>query len=148
MEKERIAYIKEWTQMMSIVDMQTQTFKKQLIKNMEQELSKAWYCDYWDEFVYDETREERDKRWAKEDAELAQEHEQPIQRNPADEWWERKMKLPIGQTGLFKCLTCRFAYASQSALEKHSLKCKKPKIWRQEWVEDTMENRKEWRRSA
>ena len=148
MEKERIAYIKEWTQMMSIVDMQTQTFKKQLIKNMEQKLSKGWYCDYWDEFVYDETREERDKRWAKEDAELAQEHEQPIQRNPADIWWERKMKLPIGQTGLFKCLTCRFAYASQSALEKHSLKCKKPKIWRQEWVEDTMENRKEWRRSA
>ena len=148
MEKERIAYIKEWTQMMSIVDMQTQTFKKQLIKNMEQTLSKGWYCDYWDEFVYDETREERDTRWAKEDAELAQEHEQPIQRNPADEWWERKMKLPIGQTGLFKCLTCRFAYASQSALEKHSLKCKKPKTWRQEWVEDTMENRKEWRRSA
>ena len=148
MDKEMNAYIETKQELTNVIDKEVEFFRNKLIRQMEQKLSKGWYCDYWDEFVIDETREERDKRWAKEDEELAHEQEQPIQRNPADIWWERKMKLPIGQTGLYKCLTCRFAYASQSALDKHSLKCKKPKIWRQEWVEDTMENRKEWRRSA
>ena len=88
MDNETKAYKNERDQMMSIIETQTEIYKKQLIKNMEEELSKGWYCDYWDEIVYDETREERDRRWAKEDEELEQEHS--LKRNSADIWWEKK----------------------------------------------------------
>ena len=69
-----------------------------------------------------------------------------IKYNTADIWWKNKMNLPIGKTGLFKCNTCRYAYASKISLNKHN--CKKPKNWKQEWVIDTFENRKQWRRSS
>lgn len=70
-----------------------------------------------------------------------------VKKNPPDIWWSNKMKLPIGKTGLYKCKTCRLAYSSQINLDKHAPKCKHPKIWNTIWIEDSMENRQQWRRS-
>jgi hypothetical protein len=137
MDKEMNAYISKKKELIDNIDKDVEIFKNYLIRQMEQKLSKGWYCERSDKFVVDEEREV-----------LENVSESSSQRNPADEWWEKKMKLPIGKTGLFKCHTCRFAYASQNALNKHTLKCKKPKTWKQEWISDSLENRKEWRRSA
>ena len=79
MDKEMNAYIEKKQELTNVIDKEVEFFRNKLIRQMEQKLSKGWYCDYWDEFVVDETREERDKRWAKEEEELAQKHEQPIQ---------------------------------------------------------------------
>ena len=141
MDKEMNAYIEKKQELTNIIDKEVEIFRNKLIRQMEQKLSKGWYCEHSNEFVVDETEEVRYYQNPKY-------NEKSLRRNPADDWWENKMKLPIGKTGLFKCLTCRFAYASQNALNKHVLKCKKPKTWKQEWVHDSLENRKEWRRSA
>jgi len=58
------------------------------------------------------------------------------------------METPIGSSGLFKCNTCRYAYASEKHLKIHLPKCKKPKKWNPEWAIDSYENRLEWRRSS
>ena len=70
--------------MMSIIETQTEIFKT-INKNMEEELIKVGIVIIGMK-LFMMKKEERDRRWAKEDEELEQEHS--LKRNSAI-WWEK-----------------------------------------------------------
>jgi hypothetical protein len=134
-------------QLMFNLNEKLEIYRTKLMCELDDTMSKGWYCDYWEEFVIDETKEQRDLRWKQEEEETMS--TQIIDKtNPADKWWKTKMETPIGCSGLFKCNTCRYAYSSEKHLERHLPKCKKPKKWDPEWAIDSYKNRLEWRRSS
>ena len=69
-------------------------------------------------------------------------------KNNADEWFKNKMSYEVTAKG--KCLKCGYCpkvFFLKNAFEKHTKKCKGQESWKVEWVEDTEENRKKWKRS-
>ena len=135
------------TKLMGELEDTIEIYRTKLMCELDDTMSKGWYCDYWEEFVIDETKEQRDLRWKQEEEEEEEDtmSKQIIDKtNPADKWWKTKMETPIGCSGLVKCKTCRYAYSSEQHLERHLPKCKKPKKWDPKWAIDSYENRLEW----